>query len=116
MSAKEALGYRNLANAVQRKIDSLYFYERVALDNPDEMTIEDKGEYQALENMLLDSRALNEAEFISKYLQQLKSSKERSIEKHFNSDQESEYIEAYKNNVSIVLALISPSILSEVNL
>lgn len=116
MNAKEAVGYRNLANVIHRKIDSLYFYERVAIDNPDQMTVEDKGGYQALENMLLDSRVLNEAEFIAKYLQQLKPSKERSIEKNFNSEQAREYIETYKSNVSMVLALISPPILSEVNL
>ena len=115
MSAKEAISYENLANAIHRKIDSLYYYERVDIDCPDEMMVKDKAGYQALEHMLLDSRILNEAGFIDKYLQQLKPSKESFKEKHFNNEQESEYIEAYNNNVSMVLTLISPSILCDSN-
>ncbi|MEP1383724.1 MAG: hypothetical protein ABJK64_07995 [Paraglaciecola sp.] len=109
MTVTRTVSFEKLTSVIQRQIDSLYYDERVPIDNLGEMSDKDLGMYQALNDMLLDSMDVYEQDFIVKYSQKLKSLKSRVNKETFISDQETNYLAGYTNKLASVLSLITVS-------
>ena len=99
------IGNLNFSQIIQRQIDFLLNNDIFSKEGNEES---DRGEREALENMLADSRALTEKEFESKYLQELASLKERSENKEYSVEDGDDYYEAYNNTLVEILKIIDP--------
>jgi hypothetical protein len=68
----------------------------------------DRGERDALERMIDDSKIMSEHEFEAKYLAELEGLKARAESKPFSIADGDDYFESYNNAIVGILALINP--------
>ena len=68
----------------------------------------DRGERDALERMIVDSKNMSECNFETKYLAELEDLKARAESKPFSAADGDDYFESYNNTIVGILALINP--------
>ncbi|MEM5515204.1 hypothetical protein WNY79_20160 [Pseudoalteromonas sp. AS84] len=95
----------NLSEIIKRQIHFLYNNDIYDSEGNEES---DRGEDEALTNMLESSLQLSEKEFEAKYLAELAELKHRFDNKEYNVADGDDYYESYNNTLVSILRLINP--------
>ena len=106
------VGSLNFTQIIQRQIDFLLNNDIFPKEGNEES---DRGEREALENMLSDSCQLTESEFEAKYLNELSELKKRAESKEYSAEDGSDYYESYNNALVEILKIINPKHLYDIN-
>lgn len=99
------VGLLNLSTIIERRLSFLLKNKIFPWDENDSS---DLGEKDALQNMLVDSRALTEAEFEQKYLAEIAKFDERAEDKPWSIEDGDDYYESITNTYVSILEIINP--------
>lgn len=101
---KDSVGSMSLSQIIERKLSFLLNNDISPWDgdNPD------KGERDALQSMLSDSKELTEEQFESKYKTELAKLKDRFENKEYSVEDDDDYYESFNNTLVSILELINP--------
>lgn len=100
-----AVGNLNLSKIIQRHIEFFHNNDIFPKEGNEES---ERGELEALENMLADSKKLTEKEFEAKYIKELTALKKRFEDKEYSVEDGDDYYESYNNTLVEILKIINP--------